>query len=77
MFSEKEKDVLQALVEEEIAHIARETERDKESAFGKLYTDYRITLTKILLKVDMDDCRTFNAEYSNILSNELLSRQST
>jgi len=75
MFSEKEREILQALVEGEIiAAMDSNEEADKE--FEVLLADYRTTLTKMLLKINLEGQTVISDKYTEMVSSQLLQRQS-
>lgn len=70
MFSEKERNVLQAIVEDEIVHLLNDTDRR-----DPLFKQYRMTLSDILLKIRVDGFGDRAPVSFDHLSHQLLSRQ--
>jgi hypothetical protein len=70
MLSEKEKNIVQALVEDEVAHVIGREENN-----SALLSNYRRTLNRILLKLKMDNSDILDIEYGKIMDESFLSRQ--
>lgn len=66
MFTEKERLILKALLEEELDAILTNA-RDRDDLFNK----YLFSLTRILSKIDVDEAENSSAERFYLLSREL------
>ena len=70
MFTEKEKIIMQALLEDEIKTIS-----DQQDSNDTVFAQYSNTLAKILLKMKLNDCDNLDNECYNIINREFASRQ--
>jgi hypothetical protein len=69
MFTDKEADILKALVEEEVTYLL-----DNEDGYDPLLAEYYSTLMRILLKLKLDDKNLSDRELEGLIGDRFLER---
>jgi len=66
MLTEKEKEIVRALLEEEIVHVVNHKECN-DGSFNDLLASYRSTLSDILTKIRSNESTLFFSEVAGII----------